>query len=274
MYFFLKIYSFILRLSPQFIVKFNEYFIYSLLFHFIKIRRELVDKNLSIAFPTLSAKERYLISKKCYKFFSKEMIDLIKGSFWKDTSMVKFENIQELEKALELNKGVLLVGGHLGAFDKAFASIKKKGHKISGVAYEQNNKGSDRYFKNIRENFFTKQLYRGDNLKEILHLLKKNEIVVLLSDQNARHKGIDVNFFGYPCSTFSGAAVLHKRTGAPILFFDIIKQNQEYWTSFKKINEENNRDIASVVQEYTFAIEKSIKKDPSQYFWFHNRWRV
>lgn len=273
MYFFLNFYSLVLRFSPKFIVKFNDYLVFSLLFHIFRIRRNMVDKNLSIAFPGLLKKERYLIAKKCYKFFAQEMVDLIKGTFWKNTSGVRFQNIKILEEALGHKKGVLLVGGHLGAFDKAFASIKNQGYNISGVAYKQNNKGFDLYFKKIRENFFSKQLYRGNDLKEILNLLKNNEIVVLLSDQNARKKGVDVNFFGHRCSTFSGAAVLHRRTGAPIICFDIIKHDEEYCVYFKKINENNSKDISTIIQDYTLAIEASIKKAPSQYFWFHNRWR-
>jgi len=40
---------------------------------------------------------------------------------------------------------------------------------------------------------------------------------------------------------------------------------------FVKIN--TSGSINDIVQQYTSEIEKTIIKNPEQYFWFHKRWK-
>jgi len=104
--------------------------------------------------------------------------------------------------------------------------------------------------------------------------LNNNEILILLSDQDSRKKGRVVKFFGIPSSTPSGAAILNKRMGSPIIFFSIVKDTSRYSVNFKEINSNNSLSIDEVVQAYTLEIEKTIQKNPEQYFWFHKRWKT
>ena len=43
---------------------------------------------------------------------------------------------------------------------------------------------------------------------------------------------------------------------------------------FIKINADGTSNTHEVVQEYTLALEKTIKQNPEQYFWFHKRWKT
>ena len=101
---------------------------------------------------------------------------------------------------------------------------------------------------------------------------------ILLNPQNWDKqdlgKGKKVNFFDIPSSTPSGAAILHKRMGSPIVFFTITKINNEYFVEFKKINASNALSVDQIVQEYTSALEAAIRQRPEQYFWFHKRWKT
>ena len=64
--------------------------------------------------------------------------------------------------------------------------------------------------------------------------LNNNEILILLSDQDSRKKGRVVNFFGIPSSTPSGAAILNKRMGSPIIYFSIVNNSNQYNIKFKE----------------------------------------
>ena len=119
-----------------------------------------------------------------------------------------------------------------------------------------------------------RQLYKGGSGIDLKSALKNNEILILLSDQDAREKGKFVNFFDISSSTPSGAAILHKRIGAPIVFFSITKGAHKYIVDFTKINASGTLSAHEVVQEYTLALEKTIKQNPEQYFWFHKRWKT
>ena len=139
------------------------------------------------------------------------------------------------------------------------------------MAYRQNNSSADIFFKKIRENFVKNQMYKGGEIKELKNSLMKNNILILLSDQDAKNKGVYAKFFGIDSSTHSGAAILSKRYKCPIIYSGITKKNNFYEVEFIKID--TSGSVSDIVQNYTTEIEKTITQNPEQYFWFHKRWK-
>ena len=101
-----------------------------------------------------------------------------------------------------------------------------------------------------------------------------NEILGLVSDQDAKRKGVFVNFFNKPASTHKGAALFHLNTNASLIFGICVQKNiGQYQVEFIPINPDK-KSVEDITQLYTSVIERSIKKYPEQYFWFHNRWKT
>jgi len=272
MYIFLKMLSFFLRISPKFLNKFTYKCFYNLLFHSIKMRKKVVLDNLSRAFPDKSEEWYYNLAAHSYKFAVKDFLDFISFPRHFKEEEVHFNNIDILDNALKKKKGVIFVSGHFGNFEKMFYALGNKGYSICGVAKKQ--KRGDKFFKEIRENYMERQIYKGGEKSGLKNALNNNEILILLSDQDSRKKGRVVKFFGIPSSTPSGAAILNKRMGSPIIFFSIVKDVKRYNVNFKEINSNNSLSIDETVQAYTLEIEKTIQKNPEQYFWFHKRWKT
>ena len=271
MYFFLKVFSLYLRNAPTFAYKITYKIIYSLLFRVLKMRQQTVLINLRWAFPDKNEKWYQNIMQKCYKFFTKEFLDFISFPKKYGSTNVKFKNLEVLTEAHAMNMGIILVGSHHGSFDKLFYALSKKGYNLTGVAYKQNNSGADIFFKQIRENFMQEQLYKGGDIKQLKNALLKNNILILLSDQDAKKKGTMAKFFGIDSSTHSGAAILSKRNRSPIIYASITLNNNIYEVEFVHID--TSGSINDIVQKYTSEIEKTIIKNPEQYFWFHKRWK-
>ena len=99
----------------------------------------------------------------------------------------------------------------------------------------------------------------------------RNNILVLLSDQDAKKRGVKVKFFEIDSSTHSGAAILSKRNKSPIIYASITFKNNIYEVEF--VNIDTSGSINDIVQQYTSEIEKTIINNPEQYFWFHKRWK-
>ena len=272
MYIFLKMLSFFLRISPKFLNKFTYKCFYNLLFHALKMRKKVVLGNLSRAFPGKSEEWYHNLASNAYKFAVTDFLDFISFPRYFKDEKIYFNNIDILDNALKKNKGVIFVSGHFGHFEKMFYALANKGYSICGLAKKQ--KRGDRFFKEIRENYMKRQIYKGAETSGLKNALNKNEILILLSDQDSRKKGRVVKFFGIPSSTPSGAAILNKRVGSPVLFFSIVKNQNQYHVTFKEINPDNSLSIDEVVQAYTLEIEKTIQKNPEQYFWFHKRWKT
>ena len=272
MHFFLKAFSLLLRIAPKAIIKITYKIIYSLLFHVLKMRRKVVLENLKIAFPSKPDIWYYETMKACYKFFTNEFLDFLSYPRFFNNQNIKIENIEVIKEAFKQKKGVIFVGAHFGAFDKLFFKLNELKFDLTGVAYKQNSGSADIFFKDIRENFLKKQFYKGGDAKLLSKCLKENNGLILLSDQDAKKKGVVVKFFNNESSTHSGAAILSKRKKCPMVYFEIIKVDNYYNVKFKKISK--SLGIIDIVQAYTKEIEKSIKKAPEQYFWFHKRWKT
>ena len=58
---------------------------------------------------------------------------------------------------------------------------------------------------------------------------------------------------------------------SPIVYASITSKNNIYEVEFVHID--TSGSINDIVQQYTLEIEKTIIKNPEQYFWFHKRWK-
>ena len=43
--------------------------------------------------------------------------------------------------------------------------------------------------------------------------------------------------------------------------------------TFKKVKTTKESSVESITQDYTSKLEDFVKKNPSHYFWFHNKWK-
>ena len=176
--------------------------------------------------------------------------------------------------ALKENNGVILVGGHFGSFHKLIVTMARKGYKnIAGVSYKQNNQAASKFFVELRKEYVANELHKGGPSSDVKQSLQNNELLVLLSDQDAGKKGVFVNFFNIPSSTPSGAAHYNKKMRSPLIFFSAAKTNNGYKANFERIDT-NNKSIEEIVQKYTSLLEQEIKESPEQYFWVHKRWKT
>ena len=111
-------------------------------------------------------------------------------------------------------------------------------------------------------------------MDSLYDVLNANEILGLVSDQDAKRKGVFVDFFNKPASTHKGAALFHLNTNASLIFGICVQKNiGQYQVEFIPINPDK-KSVEDITQLYTTIIEQSIKKYPEQYFWFHNRWKT
>ena len=105
-------------------------------------------------------------------------------------------------------------------------------------------------------------------------VLNKKGILGLVSDQDAKRKGVFVNFFDTLASTPKGAALFHIRTSAPMIVGVCIKKSfMQYEIKFSTVDT-SKKDINQITQAYTSILERYVREYPEQYFWFHRRWKT
>lgn len=246
----------------------------SILFNYIPKRKNTALKNLKIAFPDKSDEWINTRLKKCYSFFTYNFLQFLAFPFDPNSIEIEVVGKKYLNNAINENSGTVLVSAHFGSWEILGYWFGINNYPLVGIAQKQKNKGANLFFEEKRQLSGTKQVYRKSSMDSLYEILNANKILGLVSDQDARGKGVFVDFFNKPASTHKGAALFHLNTNASLIFGICVQKDiEKYRVEFIPINPKK-KSTEDITQLYTTIIEQSIKKYPEQYFWFHNRWKT
>ena len=246
----------------------------SILFNYIPKRKNTALKNLKIAFPNKSDEWINTTLKKCYSFFTYNFLQFLAFPFDPNSIEIEVVGKKYLNNAINENSGTVLVSAHFGSWEILGYWFGINNYPLVGIAQKQKNKGANLFFEEKRQLSGTKQVYRKSSMDSLYEILNANKILGLVSDQDARGKGVFVDFFNKPASTHKGAALFHLNTNASLIFGICVQKDiEKYRVEFIPINPKK-KSTEDITQLYTTIIEQSIKKYPEQYFWFHNRWKT
>ena len=265
--------SILSKLSLNNQVKISQH-IASIFYHYIPKRKNVALKNLNIAFPNHSDEWIDKTLKNCYKFLTFNFIQFL--AFPKSTKKIKIKVIGQnlLDQALNEGRGVILISAHFGTWEILGHWLGVNHYPLRGVAQRQTNRGANKFFEEKRQLSGIKHVYRKVGFDRLYDILKENKILGLVSDQDAKSKGIFVNFFNRQASTHTGAAKFHLNTGAPMIFGLCIQTDlQKYKIELISVPG-TEKNVENITQEFTAILENIIRKYPEQNFWFHNRWKT
>ena len=117
-------------------------------------------------------------------------------------------------------------------------------------------------------------------LRPILRAINSGKTVTMLVDQHAMSgEGIEVEFFGHPARMHMTPALLHLKTGIPIVPEITRRRNDNFEFDFLfgepiiyKPTGNKERDIYMVTQQIAHALEELILRDPVQWLWAPRHW--
>jgi Kdo2-lipid IVA lauroyltransferase/acyltransferase len=110
----------------------------------------------------------------------------------------------------------------------------------------------------------------------LLSTLKKGEAIFTLPDQVPGKGGGEwANFFGQPAYTQTLLARLHQSTGAvPLLLFaERLAWGRGYHMHIEPLGADLSGTLAQATAQLNAALERMIRKQPSQYLWSYNRYK-
>jgi len=241
-------------------------------------RRRTGESNLEMALGIRDESERRALCKRVFENFGRTAADFLIGldrtySELMDTTTVSGQ--EHLVNALERGKGVIVVTGHFGNWERVSTWVVNQGYKLSVIARDANDEGVNEIVNRLRRGPGTSVIPRGNAARPMIERLRQNEVIGILPDQNSDE--VFIPFFGKPAGTVLGPGVIAERTGAVVLpafcryvgggkyaieFLPEITSPSEYETK----GEGMMRAINAVLEDY-------IRQYPDQWLWFHDRWR-
>ena len=197
--------------------------------------------------------------------------------------------LEHVEAAEAQGKGILFVTGHFGNWEWVGQWFVSTGRKLTVVQRDANQSGMNDRLLKLREAAGLEVMSRGTAARGILVRLKRKEAVALLIDQNAgdvfvsvallidQNAGdVFVPFFGKPCGTVTGPAVIGTRTGAAIVPGYAIRLSPGRYRVefFPQIEATPGEDSdTSIMAAINLNLEAMIRRYPEQWLWMHDRWK-
>jgi len=255
-----------------------------LFYHAVAKHRLIALHNLRCAFPEKDMEELIRIAKGVYRnlaITAAEFFDL--PSITKENlhEWVELEGLEYFEAGIAQGKGLLTIIAHFGNWE-LMPVTGPLFLKSSYIVYRPlDSPVLDNIVEHVRTINGNVMVPKGGSGKRIMTLLKENQCIGILSDQNvSAREGVFVDFFGRPACTGAGLAVLALRSGAPVLPMFMARQKSgKYKFILKPLVEisrtgDYEKDLLENTQRFTKVVEEVVREYPDQWFWIHQRWKT
>lgn len=253
------------------------------LFYIDFFGRKLMVFNILYTGVAKDKKNARRIARKSYSHMIKFFLEFLKfDQYINKENISEFVTVKASEENLKLmkNSPIILLASHFGNWEMGGIWYSRMINPLLSVMKPSPNTLITDYLISKREQFGQKICMRKDSFKFLLEALKHGESVALVVDQDARKKGVETLFFGRKTSIHMSPALLHLKTGAPIVVGSMkrLKKPLHYEVSFSdpiifKKSSEFEADVKSIVQKYISLIEDGIKEVPEQWVWYNIRWK-
>ncbi len=242
-------------------------------------------RNLELAYPGRTAERREEILKKAYRNLGYLLAEFCQmGGYTQEeaSEFVEYEGLGHYLTARDRGRGVLVLTGHLGAWELSSFYHSLVGYPMGLVIRRLDNPLVDAFVNRIRCRHGNRVIHKDDFARGLISAMRAGETVGILMDTNMTPpQGIFVPFFGLEACTASGLAKVALKTGAAVLP-GFLLWNEELGKYVLKFGAEMElvrtgdaeTDVAANTAAFTATIERYVRANPEQWLWMHRRWKT
>ncbi len=271
---------YLISLLPFFILYGISDFAYFLMYRVIRYRKEIVLKNLSIAFPEKSELERKKIAGQFYRNLVDTFIETIKMQSISEKEFNKRAviNLDECNALARKGLNIQFQSGHQMNWEYVnWVTAKNLKIPFVGVYMKITNNALDRIFYNMRQKFGTVLVAATEFRKRMHKVFNKQYSIALAADQNPGNPDNTywLNFFAVPTAFVTGPDKGARRNNTAVVFVKFIKIKRGFYKFEPIVITENAAALAEgeLTRIYRDFLEKTIREHPDNYLWSHQRWK-
>lgn len=193
-------------------------------------------------------------------------------------ALIEYDGLEHLESTLAKGRGAIIVSAHLGNWELMGAGFAAHGLPIHFLVGEQTNTRVDDVMNDLRRRQGIGIISRSVALRKVMQALADNQMVAILTDQDARKGGVVVDYLGRPASTVRGPALFAIRRGCPVVPCFIWREGERHRgmvepAMYPTTISDEDEAIRELTQRYTDRITARVREHPEEYFWPHRRWK-
>ena len=247
--------------------------------------RQVGLRNLQLAFPDASQDEQTALLRAAYRNLGLHLAEFClmqSYSHEQASQFIEYNGLDHYLAARELGKGVLVLTGHLGAWELSSFYHSLAGYPMGLVIRRLDNPLVDAFVNRIRCLHGNRVIAKDDFARGLISSMRAGETVGILMDTNMTPpQGVFVPFFGVQACTASGLARIAAKTDAAVLpgflLWDAARAKYvlKFGESIPLLRTENaDEDIVTNTAAFTRAIEAAVRENPEQWLWMHRRWKT
>ncbi len=247
--------------------------------------RRVGERNLSLALPQLPSEARKKILRGVYRHLGWQLVEFCRMTGYtadNTRAWIRTEGLEHYVAAQARGKGVLVLTGHLGAWELSSFYHSLMGYPMGMVIRRLDNCYLDAYVNGIRCLHGNRVLHKDDFARGLLTAMHAGETVGILMDTNMTPpQGVFVNFFSRPACTAPGLARVALKTGAAVLpgFMLWEPAERRYVLHFGpeltfQQSGDAEADTLAATQQCNDVLEAWIRRYPDQWLWIHRRWKT
>ncbi|RME88539.1 MAG: hypothetical protein D6767_09970 [Candidatus Hydrogenedentota bacterium] len=285
-YLFLKFLAFWVNLLPFWSLDYVAKFLTLLLWPIGKSAKKRIRDNLSFALPEIQGKDLQVFMKKNIQHsirVSLEVMQAWKFQYKRFIRKYVYTDDPDFDSHyINLKKRPIIIEGHFGNWELPVPYMSHLGIRVTAAAKEQSNPYVTKLIEKRRKYYGGEIVYIHQTAR-IMKRLKENDLIGLVADQDAGHKGVFVKFFGKLAATYAGPAFLAYYDEREMTLFTCVFQGRGKYLLrkhiiAKQVKKSDYPDVETAVQDLTqkwsSKLEEEIRKNPEQYFWLHRRWKT
>lgn len=245
-------------------------------------RKSTVRKNIALALPHLTTKERLDIERKFYSHLCDMFLEMIKTMTISEKEINRrfvITNIELIKEYESKGKSVVLMCAHYASWEWLINIAKKINFSSISIYKKINNKYFDKLIRGIRTKLKT-ELVETKKSVGLMEYNKKMGIKAFYgfaSDQSpqlSKAKYWDT-FMGLEVPVYTGAEMLAKRLDMNMVFVKVQKVKRGFYQATIVPLAENPREYPNyeITSMFLREVEKQIYEAPEYYFWTHKRWK-
>jgi KDO2-lipid IV(A) lauroyltransferase len=247
--------------------------------------RRVAQDNLRQAFPgRYTAAELDRLVLRVYQHFACMLIEVahiprrLRQSTW--SQYMTLRNRAPVVKLALEGRPVILMTAHFGNWEMAGYAMAVFGMKPYSVARSLDNPYLEQLLRRFRTRTGQEIIYKRGAFDQVSAVLERGGMVAFLSDQDAGHRGVFVEFFGRPASSHRGVALLSLKHDAPVCLGFARRTGRRFHYEVSVEGVLDPRDyrhlpdpVWAITQDCARAVERAVRPAVDQYLWLHRRWK-
>jgi KDO2-lipid IV(A) lauroyltransferase len=252
--------------------------------HRLRIRREIVRRNLATAFPDATPQARRELARGMWEHLLLMFVEIahahrvIRRTTWR--RHLRIHDAEQVVRTMWQERPKVLLAGHYGNFEIAAHLFGLFGFRVFSVARELDNPLLDTYVTRFRESRGQVILPKKGSAADVAQVLESNGAFGLLADQAGGPRDCRVDFFGHPVRVHRAIGVFALSVSAPVMVCTATRRGGLFAYELRLEGcadpvdgAAETADTRALSQWYTHLLEQAIRREPAQYWWVHRRWR-